>query len=166
MILTERLKITPLKLDQFKLLLEGTDKMENALKLGASNEQLDEHTQQAMEGLYQIALQHKEDYMWYTNWQIILKLDNLSIGSACFMGCPNESGEVEIGYGINERHHNKGYMTEALQAICIWALAQPNVTTVIAESDNNNKSSHRVLQKNGFQKFNETENSCFWHMMK
>jgi RimJ/RimL family protein N-acetyltransferase len=166
MILTERLKVIPLKLDQFKLLLEGTDKMEEALGLNASNEQLDEHTQQAMDGLYQLAVKHKENYVWYTNWQIILKSDNISIGSACFMGYPNEKGEIEIEYGINKNYQNKGYMTEALQAICRWALSQSNVTSVIAESEKHNKPSHRVLQKSHFQKIKETDNSYFWHITK
>lgn len=91
---TERLGIIPLDLKQFKLLLDGTERMELALRLKSSNNQLNDHTPQAMKGLYQQAVKQKENHLWYTNWQIILIL----IGSACFMGCPDENGEVEHGY--------------------------------------------------------------------
>jgi Acetyltransferases, including N-acetylases of ribosomal proteins len=161
-----RLTIIPLNLKQFKLLLEGTDKMEEALNLAHSHESLDAHTYEAMFGLYKLATAHKEDYYWFTNWQIILKSQNISIGSACFMGCPNENGEVELGYGINEAFRCNGYMTEAVDAMCQWALAQPNVSCVIAETDKDNTASHRVLQKCGFTKYKETEEGYFWHMIE
>ncbi|WP_254306725.1 GNAT family N-acetyltransferase [Clostridium sp. 001] len=115
---TERLTICPLNLEQFKLLLIGVDSMEKALELNSSGEQLDEHTQEAMEGLYKQAEKNAKEYFWYTNWQIILKEYNLSVGSACFMGYPDESGTVEIGYGINEKYRCRGYMTEAVKSIC------------------------------------------------
>lgn len=63
---TEHLKIIPLTLDQFSLLLEGIDKMENELGLIVSNENLDEDTQAAMEELYEEALKHPNHYLWYT----------------------------------------------------------------------------------------------------
>ncbi len=159
---TERLRIIPLSLSQFSLLLQGMDKIETELKLASSNEKLDENTQVAMEGLYEQALKYSNDYLWYTNWQIILKSENKSIGSACFMKKSDENNTVEIGYGINSEYRNKGYATEAIQAMCNWALNQPLVKTVIAETDIENYSSHRVLQKCGMIKCNETTTSIFW----
>ncbi len=144
---TERLTIIPLNLEQFKLLLNGVDSMERALELNSSGEHLDGHTQEAMEGLYEEAKKHEENYLWYTNWQIILKQYNLSIGSACFMGCPDNSGTVEIGYGINEKYRCSGYMTEAVKSICKWALSQKNTLRVTAETEKNNAACQRVLQK-------------------
>lgn len=163
---TKRLRIIPLDLEQFQMLLNGTDKMEIALGLNSSNEHLDEHTQQAMEGLYQEAVKHKESYFWYTNWQIILKSNNISIGSFCFMASPNEKGEVEIGYGINENYRGNGYMSEAVTAIHQWALNQPNVLKVIAETEKDNIASHKMLQNCGFTKYKESDNSYFWSITK
>ena len=88
---TERLRLIPLKLDEFKLLLEeGVETMESHLGLAHSGEVLDDHTQKALEYLYSEALKNPNEYLWYTNWQIVLKESNLMIGSADFMGCPDE----------------------------------------------------------------------------
>ncbi|MBU3178514.1 GNAT family N-acetyltransferase [Clostridium estertheticum] len=161
---TERLKIIPLTLHQFKLLLDGIDKMEKELKLNASNECLDDHTQEAMKGLYKEAVKNSDRYCWYTNWQIILKSENKAIGSACFMKCPDENGEVEIGYGINSTYQNNGYMTEAAQAICEWAISQHDVSIIIAETEKDNIASHRVLKKCGMEKYKETDEEIWWRM--
>lgn len=161
---TERLRIIPLSVSQFKLLLDGIDKMEKELGLSSSGENMDEHTQQAMEGLYQKALNNEDNYIWYTNWQIILKSDNISIGSACFMGSPNENKEVEIGYGTNSKFRNQGYMTEAVSAICSWLIEQQNIAAIVAETDKDNSASHKVLKKCGFIKQKETEGSYFWRL--
>jgi len=158
---TERLCIVPLTVEQFGLLLQ-TDRMEKELRLSPSCESLDEHTQQAMEGLYSLAVQHPGKYLWYTNWQIILKADNKSIGSACFTGEPNADGQVCIGYGIHAAYRKQGFMTEAATAMCKWALQQRGVTNVIAETAKDNPASHRVLEKCGMHIHRESEESYFW----
>lgn len=161
---TQSLRIIPLRLNQFSLLLKGIDKMEQALGLTASNESLDKDTQQAMEGLYNEALKYPKDYLWFTNWQIILKSANKAIGSACFMRSPDENGFVEIGYGINSEYRNNGYATDAIRAMCNWALKQTVVQAVIAETEKNNYPSHRVLLKCGMIKYKESDNSYFWKL--
>lgn len=115
---TEHLKIIPLNLNQFSLLLQGMDKMEIELNLTASNQKLDEDTQTAMVELYKESILQPNDYLWYTNWQIVSKSENKSIGSACFMRKPDENNTVEVGYGINLEYRNKGYATEVIKAIC------------------------------------------------
>lgn len=163
---TERLTIIPLNLEQLKLLLVGVNSMEKALELNSSGEHLDEHTQEAMEGLYKQAEKHAKDYLWYTNWQIILKQDNLSIGSACFMGCPDDSGTVEIGYGINEKYRCRGYMTEVVKAICRWALDKKGALRLIVQTEKQNTASQKVLIKNGFIKYNEDNFYCLYEYNK
>lgn len=163
---TEHLKIIPLNLNQFSLLIQGIDKLESEMNLASSNEQLDGETQLAMEGLYKEALKHPNEYIWYTNWQIVLKSENKSVGSACFMKEPNENNTVEIGYGINQDYRNKGYATEAILAMCMWALNEPQVETVMAETEKENFPSHKVLQKCGMTKYEESDNSIFWRLEK
>ena len=77
------------------------------------------------------------------------------IGDACFKGLP-ESGAPEVGYGLDADYWNRGYATEAADALCAWALAQPDVTAVEAETDPGNTASQRVLQKLGFVPTGET----------
>ncbi len=161
---TSRLSIIPLSLAQFKLLLEGTAKLEINLKLKASNQLLEGHVQQAMQNLYHDALKNPGYYLWYTNWQIVLKSENVSIGSACFKGKADEKGEVEIGYGTDSGYRNRGYMTEAVTAICRWALKQHGVMAVIAETENENIASHRVLEKIGMRKYRESGDCTWWRI--
>lgn len=159
---TPRLRIVPLSIEQFHLFLCGTDRLENEMKWASSGEILDTHTQKAMEILYQEALLHPDHPYWYTNWQLILKSENKSIGSACFMKEPDEKGQVEIGYGINETYRNKGYMTEAVTRLVQWAFDQENVQSVIAETEIGNYGSQKVLEKAGMQKYRSDKNSIWF----
>jgi len=163
---TDRLKIIALTLELFDSLLQSNEALEKKLGLNPSSEELGAHTKEAMEGLYSKAIQHKTSYYWYTNWQIILKTENKSIGSLCFMGEADTNGTVEIGYGINKAYQDKGYMTEAASAICQWALNEPNVQAVTAETEISNIPSHRVLEKCGLIKDHQTDESIWWKIQK
>jgi len=164
MIETKRLKIVPLTIEEFRLLLLGTDKMEQALGLTPSSESMDEYTQMAMEYNYKEALKYPDNYIWYTSWQIILKSENKAIASACFKYRPDENGQVEIGYGTNLNYRNQAYMTEAVQELCKWALEQPGVKRVIAETDKANIASQRVLEKCGMVRYKVSNIGLWWHI--
>jgi RimJ/RimL family protein N-acetyltransferase len=164
MIETERLQIIPLTTAQFQLLLEGINRMEQEMGLTSSGECLDRDTQEAMEGLYSEALKRPDKYRWYTNWQLILKSENKAIGSACFMKEPDENHQVEIGYGMNDDYRNHGYTTEAVKAMCEWALSQPDVESVIAQTDVNNPASHRVLEKCRMRKYEQSDGNIYWRL--
>ena len=62
----------------------------------------------------------------------------------------NADGSVEIGYGISEIKQGNGYATEAVNAAVTWALKQPGVFRVEAETEPDNRASQRVLEKCGF----------------
>ncbi len=160
---TERLRIISLSLEHFRLLLDGMEKMEAALNLTLSGERLDENTRNAMNTLYTKALENSGNYMWYTSWQIILRNENIAVGSACFKGAPCISGEVEIGYGLHEKYRGSGYMSEAVQEIACWALEQEGVFRVIAETEKDNFPSHRVLRSCGFGMYEETGEGLLWY---
>lgn len=96
---------------------------------------------------------HPEARIWYTAWGVWLHGNTQMIGDLCFKG-PSE--HPEIGYGFLDAYQNRGYATEAAVALCAWALAQPNVTAVEAETDPGNTASQRVLQKLGFVPTGET----------
>jgi len=140
----------------------GMGLFEERMSLTPSNEVWDEHLRQAMEYMYNNTLKHPDDYVWFTNWQIILKVENKAIGSAGFKNSPQEDGSVEIGYGINADYRNQGFMTEALNAMCDWVLSQPDVKSVIAETDKDNFASQQVLRKCGLYKYRESEKAFWW----
>lgn len=98
--------------------------------------------------MLQGCLDHPEQWVWYALWEIAGK-DGGPVGDLCFKGL-NDAGAVEIGYGILEAHQNRGYATEAVRAAVNWALHQPGVHRVEAETEPDNLASQRVLQKCGF----------------
>ena len=161
---TTSLKLIPLSLERFARLLDSTASMERALGLSPSGTELDAETKAAMQSLYAMAQEHPACYWWYTNWQIVLKEPNRSVGSCCFMGGPDESGEVEIGYGIHAGDRGMGYMTEACGALVSWAVSQPGVRAVKAETDRGNLASQQVLRRNGFVLTGQTDQSRFWRL--
>ena len=94
------------------------------------------------------AVEHPEQWEWYAIWMIELK-DGTHIGELCFKGI-DKSGSAEIGYGITEEYQGCGYATEAISALVDWALSQPGVMCVTAETEASNLASRKVLQKTGF----------------
>ena len=88
-------------------------------------------------------LDHPEQWEWYAIWMIERK-DGPHVGELSFKGF-NADGSVEIGYGILEEYQGCGYATEAVDAVVSWALKQPGVTRVEAETESGNRASQRFL---------------------
>jgi ribosomal-protein-alanine N-acetyltransferase len=132
-IITNRLAIYPAAKDQ----------MEAAIALEADAELKAAYTEM-LEG----CLRHPDAWEWYAMWMIELK-DGTLIGDLCFKGL-NTNGMTEIGYGIKEEFRNRGYAAEAVDAAVRWALKQPAVKLVEAETEPGNRASRRVLEKCGF----------------
>ena len=61
-----------------------------------------------------------------------------------------EGGGLKLGYGILPAFQNRGCATEAVKTITAWALSQANVRCIIAETEEDNAASKRVLLKSGF----------------
>ena len=99
-------------------------------------------------------LDHPDQWAWYAIRMIGLK-DGTHVGELSFKGLAPD-GSVEIGYGIMDEYQGKGYATEAVAAAVNWALAQPGVTGVEAETEPENRASQRVLEKCGFVPTGET----------
>lgn len=100
--------------------------------------------QQMLEG----GLAHRWQWVWYTPGIITLK-DGTFIGDLCFKGV-DTSGAAEIGYGLLPDYVGKGYATEAVSAAVRWALDQPGICRIEAETEPDNLASQRVLKKCGF----------------
>lgn len=92
---------------------------------------------------------HPAQALWYAAWKIALA-DGREIGDACFKGLPAH-GRPEIGYGIDPAYWGQDYATEAVGALCRWAMEQNGVSGVEAETEPENLASQRVLEKNGFR---------------
>lgn len=162
-ITTERLLLQPLTHDQLLQYTKNDGSLEAALQINRSERTISADLQEALEQtiLPNVANPLK-NYVFNSLWTLILKSENRMVGDFCFVGEPNDAGEIEIGYGTYEADRGNGYMTEAVGSVLKWAEKQPGVQSVIAITEKNNPASSAVLQKNNFTKTGETETMFQW----
>ncbi|MCB2296238.1 GNAT family N-acetyltransferase [Clostridium tagluense] len=172
---TQRLKIIPLDIENYRLYIENSNEMEENLGLKITNKIWDENIKGAFQYRFKKASENKERYLWETLWIVICKEENCEIASLMIKGYPNEMGEVIIGYGTNETFQNKGYMTEAVEGLIKWIFTNPKALSIVADTEKTNIASHRVLEKNGFIKYKESvktsdggevEELVWWRLVK
>ena len=72
------------------------------------------------------------------------------IGMMGIKGWPDVSQEVQIGCAFLPEFQRRGFGTEAVEALTSWALEQPNVRCVVAETPLENAGAATVLRKLGF----------------
>jgi len=163
---TEKLRLIPLDAQNLRWSIEDRRKMEKNLGVKITDTELEEPVKKAMRTSLKRILGNKKDYLWFTSWEITLKIENRIIGGLCFKGCPDEKGRVEIGYGMQDEYRCKGYATEAVKELINWAFTQEKVLSIIAETEKDNLPSHRVLEKIGMEKYEEKEKMFWWRMRK
>lgn len=153
---TERLKLIPLPHFQLTLLEQNRALMEYSMGLRPSNMRIDD----LFRSEFNDALQnfwlpqtrsHPKHYEWYTNWEIILKRSNTSIGGMGFGGYPDDNGETMIGYCIDGNEHSQGYGTEALAALVNWASGCADLKGLKIETAASNIPSIKIAIKCGFK---------------
>ena len=135
-LITERLFLIPLREPGLQALIQ---------RVADSDPETADAYREMLDGVRQ----HPAQWLWYTAWGIYQNDSGDYVGDLCFKGLP-ENGQPEIGYGLDKEYWNQGYATEAVRAACRWALAQPGVTAVEAETDPANAASQAVLRKVGF----------------
>ncbi len=129
--------------ERLRIHIASQDEMQRYIE-----KQTDDVLIKAYKEMLQGCLDHPEQWEWYAIWMIEGK-DGVHVGDLSFKGL-SEDGSVEIGYGIEEAYRGRGYAAEAVEAAVIWALSQPGVTRVEAETEPENRASQRVLEKCGF----------------
>jgi GNAT superfamily N-acetyltransferase len=82
----------------------------------------------------------------------------LIVGSGCFKDSPVPN-TVEIGYGVAESHEGRGYASAGVARMVEEAFAHGGVDAVLAETSIHNPASQRVLEKNGFHRVGQREDS-------
>lgn len=85
--------------------------------------------------------------------------EKVLVGNGGFAGPPAENGVVEIGYEIAPEQQNRGWATEAAQALLAYAFARPEIQAVGAHTLAEPNASNRVLQKLGMQFVAELPNA-------
>lgn len=88
---------------------------------------------------------------WVLGFALLDQTTNLPLGSCGFKGPPDAEGMVEIAYGIAPEHENRGYATEAAEALVRFAFESGQVRLVRAHTVSDAGASARVLKKCRFR---------------
>lgn len=160
---TERLMLLALDQELLQLMVEDISLVESRLALAETADMTEPHP-----GFYQRILEtvsaDPEEYPWLTDWQVVLKSENRIIGGITFKRAPKTDGFVEFGYGLAESYWGRGYMTEAIRAATMWALADPRLKVIIARTTRENVRSMRVLEKVGFTPYDGDAEHFLWRL--
>ncbi|WP_371573399.1 GNAT family N-acetyltransferase [Streptomyces sp. NBC_01314] len=91
-----------------------------------------------------------DDPQPFGNYEIRRRDDGQSIGGLGFHGPADENGSVTIGYGLIPSERGKGYASEALRALLLFARAR-GVTSVKGDADHDNVASQHVMMAAGMR---------------
>jgi [ribosomal protein S5]-alanine N-acetyltransferase len=78
------------------------------------------------------------------------------VGGGGYLGPPDKSGAVEVGYSISEHWRGRGIATELVTALVDNALDK-GASRIIAHARRNNPASIEVLTRCGFQQAVQTD---------
>jgi len=105
-------------------------------------------------GAMRFALQQLDDpsEQGWSFWYLVTADDPGKLAGICgFKGRPDEGGSVEIGYSVLDCFQRRGFATEAVARLVVWAFSHANVNEVCAETLPHLLQSIGVLEKNGFR---------------
>lgn len=163
MIETSRLYLIPLTANQLKLWIEDIPALEKELNCSYHAEPMEGVFLDIVKEQFEITARDEPNYLYHSFWFLVRKTDRIVVGSADFKDLPNADGEVEIGYGLGKEFEHNGYMTEAVQAMCQWAMKQERIFHVIAETDIAGIQSQRILERCNFKQYKK-EKTLWWKL--
>jgi len=136
---TDRLVLVPQTLGAARALVEGRDV---GLPLAVGYPHAD-----TLDGL-RMHVEHggPDDGGWF----VTLAQDGRVIGDCGTHGWVDDTGRVEIGYGLAAPFRGRGFGTEAVRAMVGWLCAQPEVRELTASVELGNDASRRLLARLGF----------------
>ena len=80
----------------------------------------------------------------------IREKENLKLIGAIGLHLDIENHKAEVGYWLGKSFWNKGYVSEALQAVLKFGFEELKLNKIYASHFHHNPASGKVLEKNGF----------------
>ena len=87
--------------------------------------------------------------VWFIRW-IVLRETKEVVGSISFHAPPDETGMIEIGFGVCEPCRNQGFGKEALLGMWKWVIDQPGVSTLRYTVSASNAPPMAIINSLGF----------------
>jgi ribosomal-protein-alanine N-acetyltransferase len=102
----------------------------------------------------------------YVPYKITLRASGQVIGGCGFLGPPDATGSVEIGYGLVPSQRGKGIATEAVNGLLSTAWTDPLIKLVVAFTDRDNEPSQDVLRRVGFRHVHSDNRQLRWEIAR
>lgn len=160
-IVTDRLIIMPMTFSMIHSILQGN--YEEIYKLGI-NFHKDWPRQDTMDIMWFLkdVINKTDEVSGFDIWMVIKKDEMTVIGDAGFKGDPDEDGKVEIGFGLVDEEHRKGYGYEVASSLIDWASQQESVKVITADCLLDNTGSIKVLTKCGLKEIRRDNEYIYW----
>ncbi|MBS1600051.1 MAG: GNAT family N-acetyltransferase [Bacteroidetes bacterium] len=164
MVETDHLVILPLNYEQLELYLQGNGRLEKLLHLKDLGRTIAPDVKEMVTAftLPKIKKAGPANYLFFTFWIVVEKKSRSIVAELGFKGEPNEKGEIEIGYGTMPTQRGKGFMTEAVGGMIEWAKHQSNIKFILAETEEKNTASIKIVQKNNFEYTGKKGRMMWW----
>src|SRR5918993_2016508 len=91
----------------------------------------------------------------FGSYQVIRRADDCVIGDVGFLGPPDPTGAVHLGFALTVESRGRGYATEAVCALLEWARSQTGLVCVLADTTRSNLPSQRLLERVGMHRVGE-----------
>lgn len=154
---SERLLLRPLTPPEGRALLAGRDGLP-----GAEGYPLD--GTRVVVSSYLAQVSGGGDPSPWGPYQILRRADGRVIGDIGFHAPPSREGAVTVGYGIVPGARGRGYATEALRRLAVWALAQRQVRTLLADTTHANVASQHVLERAGMRLVSQDAHKRYYRL--
>ena len=145
---TERLVLFPYTEENLRLFNTDLPAFEREYGVVYKGEELDYLLQSFLIKLEDEIAADRENYLFFTEFLIVLKENDRIIGSIDYKYVPKD-GVTEVGYGLNPAYEGHGYMTEALSAFLEFGRGR-GIKKVRADTLKDNIRSQNVLKRCGF----------------
>jgi [ribosomal protein S5]-alanine N-acetyltransferase len=165
MILTsKKIYLRSMSLNQLTNLLKAPCKIDDDFNCNGSHNLLNNEVLPAINAKINKMKEVDEvKHLWFTYWVIILINTNSAIGLIGFKGEPDKEGEVEVGYGINQKFRRLGLATKALELLKGWAFESANCIAITAQNVlSENIASQKVLENSHFELISKDSQLTNW----
>ena len=159
---TERLVLFPYTKENLALFNTDLAAFEAAFGVVYRGEELDHLLQGFLKRLESEIADDPDNYLWFTEFLIVLRENSHVIGSIDYKYVPRD-GVTEVGYGMNPAYEGRGYMTEALTAFLDFG-ARRGLRAVRADTLSDNRRSQNVLKRCGFRLLRTEEDRLWWEV--
>ena len=157
---TERLVLFPYTRENLALFNADLPAFEAAFGVRYRGEELDHLLQGFLKHLETEIADDPAQYLWFTEFLIVLRENSHVIGSIDYKYVPRD-GVTEVGYGMNPANEGHGYMTEALSAFLAFG-ARRGLRAVRADTLADNLRSQNVLKRCGFRLLRTEADGRLW----